>query len=64
MSSSTTSKNSLPEPFPFARDGGMPYRAAADQDPFEAWMSLMEAVEALCPEWPEREVGMKGTFKL
>ena len=23
-------------------------------DPLQAWLSLMEVVEALCPEWPPR----------
>lgn len=26
----------------------------ADQDPIQAWIELMEVVEALCPTWPER----------
>ena len=29
------------------------------------WVELMEAVEALCPVWPEREgLGVKGKYKL
>ncbi len=28
--------------------------AAAPQDPIAAWLDLMDVVEALCPEWPQR----------
>lgn len=48
----------------FVREAGVPYRPSPDRDPFEAWMSLMEAVEALCPRWPAREHRMTGDFKL
>ncbi len=34
------------------------------QDPVAAWLSLMEVVEALCPEWPKRETASGGAFKL
>jgi len=34
------------------------------RDPFEAWIALMEAVEALCPRWPARERVTTGEFKL
>ena len=36
-------------------EGGVPYTAIPDGDPIEAWLDLMEAVEALCPEWPAPE---------
>lgn len=29
-------------------------KADAPQDPIAAWLDLMEVVEALCPEWPQR----------
>ncbi len=45
-------------------EGGVPYRASKSADPFVAWMDLMEAVEALCPEWPVREVDDGGVYKL
>jgi len=34
------------------------------QDPIAAWLDLMEVVEALCPEWPAREVMMNGDYRL
>jgi hypothetical protein len=40
------------------------YRADVAADPFDAWIQLMEAVEALCPEWPEREHRIDGVFLL
>lgn len=48
----------------FVREAGVPYRPSPARDPFEAWISLMEAVEALCPRWPARERRMTGEFKL
>ena len=41
-----------------------PARAAEPQDSIEAWLSLMEVVEALCPEWPPREILSVGEFRL
>lgn len=38
--------------------------AAASQDGFEEWLGLMEVVEALCPEWPRREIGEGGDFRM
>ena len=32
----------------------MEYRLSELTDPFAAWLDLMETVEALCPQWPER----------
>ena len=45
--------NSSAEPV-LVREGGVPYRLSKTTDGIEAWISLMEAVEALCPRWPER----------
>lgn len=36
-------------------EAGMPYTALPDGDPVAGWLDLMEAVEALCPEWPAPE---------
>ncbi|MBE5315246.1 MAG: hypothetical protein H4O13_07580 [Xanthomonadales bacterium] len=38
--------------------------AAAPQDPVAAWLDLMEVVEALCPEWPQRSVRAWLEFRL
>ena len=48
----------------FVREAGIAYRPSPARDPFDAWISLMEAVEALCPRWPAREHRMTGDFKL
>lgn len=40
---------------PFAREAGVPYPPETTADPYLAWLALMEVVEALCPQWPERE---------
>lgn len=41
-------------PAPFVREGGAHYEPTRSSDPIRRWMDLMEAVEALCPHWPER----------
>ncbi|HEU5479115.1 MAG TPA: hypothetical protein VFU90_04740 [Candidatus Tumulicola sp.] len=46
------------------REAGVAYRPSPARDPFDAWISLMEAVEALCPRWPAREHRLTGEFKL
>lgn len=38
--------------------------AAGPQDPVAAWLDLMEVVEALCPEWPQRSVRAWRDFRL
>lgn len=45
-------------------EGGVPYRASGERDPFAAWMDLMEVVESLCPRWPPRELSVGHTFRL
>lgn len=53
-----------PEPV-LVREAGAPYRPRSAADPFERWMALMEAVEALCPRWPARPPRPRGyVFKL
>lgn len=39
----------------FAGDAGVPYVPEPSDDPIADWLALMEVVEALCPERPERE---------
>lgn len=38
--------------------------AAAAQDPIAAWLDLMEVVEALCPQWPQRSARALREFRL
>ncbi|MGH8121688.1 MAG: hypothetical protein ACREPT_02840 [Rudaea sp.] len=45
-------------------EGGVPYLRSTTVDPLDAWMDLMEAVEALCPRWPQREVSVGRIFLL
>lgn len=52
-------------PTPFADNlGPDTHVVQGPQDPVAAWLSLMEVVEALCPEWPKREVASGGRFRL
>jgi hypothetical protein len=53
MNSSQKPANSPLEPV-FVRDGGVPYRLSETADGIDAWINLMEAVEAMCPHWPDR----------
>ena len=32
--------------------------------PIQAWIDLMEVVEALCPEWPEAAAANAGDYRL
>lgn len=34
------------------------------EDPLQAWLSLKEVIEALCPEWPPRAVISGVEFRL
>ena len=62
--------NSLPKmeasalPTPLAGEGGVSFLLPKSADPFKAWMDLMEAVEALCPVWPERKPTVGHIFRL
>jgi len=48
----------------FVSEGGVEYRVSDAVDPFDAWIQLMEVVEALCPRWPEREQRIDDVFLL
>jgi hypothetical protein len=63
MTSLPKPENDSTEPL-FVREGGVPYLPSSDKDPFEAWMELMEVVEALCPRWPDRPLNTGGEFRL
>lgn len=49
---------------PLLGGGGVPYTLPEECDPYAAWIDLMEAVEALCPRWPEREPTLGDSFRL
>lgn len=67
MTSSTKSTASpaaqVAEP-PFAAAGGVAYAPKVRRPPIEAWIDLMEAVEALCPRWPDREISIGRDYRL
>ena len=46
------------------REAGVPFQPqlgnASGVDPFTEWLSLMEVVQMLCPEWPVRDKPMLG----
>lgn len=45
-------------------EAGVPFRPV-HVDAVADWMDLMEAVEALCPQWPAREPTLRaGVFRL
>ena len=48
-----------------ARDAGVPFQpplgGVSGLDPFAEWLSLMEVVQMLCPEWPVRDKPTQGS---
>jgi hypothetical protein len=43
------------------REAGVPFRPPLGKvDPFVEWLSLMEVVQILCPNWPVRSRPMSG----
>lgn len=48
---------------PLAASAGVPGKRGRESS-LEQWIDLMEAVEALCPRWPVREVRVGGTYRL
>ena len=53
----------FPEP-PFAAEGGLDAPARREEDPYRTLDSLMAAVEALCPVWPQRNAFAEGARML
>jgi hypothetical protein len=47
-----------------AASAGKPYAPERSGSTFDKWMDLMEAVEALCPCWPEREASIGTDYRL
>jgi hypothetical protein len=59
-----SSSERLPEP-PFAASAGIKSAALRPEDWLRALDDLMVVVEALCPQWPEREPFTRtGTMRL
>lgn len=48
---------------PLVADGGVPFRPPPG-DPIQAWLELMEVVEALCPVWPVAKPAVEGGYRL
>jgi hypothetical protein len=42
------------------REAGVPFQPPLFADPIAEWMSLMEVVQMLCPQWPVRDKPMQG----
>ena len=64
-----SSTNSAPKQLgtdaaPFAASGGVAYMRPTGSSSVDAWMDLMETVEALCPRWPERELSIGTDYRL
>jgi hypothetical protein len=66
MSSSPATTTSLHRvrDAPLAASGGKPYAPERCGSPIDTWMELMEAIEALCPRWPERAVSIGRDYRL
>lgn len=60
----STARQQRPQDAPLAASAGKPYATKPNGSPIDAWMDLMEAVEALCPRWPERAVSVGVDYRL
>ena len=49
---------------PLAASAGVPYAPPMLPAPIDAWIDLMEVVEALCPRWPERALSIGRDYRL
>jgi hypothetical protein len=49
---------------PLARSAGAPGVPPRPADPIAAGIDLMEAVEALCPQWPPRQPSLPRDCRL
>lgn len=50
---------------PLVREAGRPYDPTNRDDPLQAWLELMEVIEALCTRWPQRSSSLRdATFRL
>jgi hypothetical protein len=45
-------------------EAGLPYSVRPQGDPIDAWLDLMETVEALCPQLPMPEMRVGTDFRL
>jgi hypothetical protein len=45
-------------------EAGVPYQPGPLADPIAAWLDLMEAVEALCPKWPQQAAPRGRDYRL
>ena len=65
----TSSPKSVPKQLasdsaPFAASGGVAYVRPPSASSVDAWLDLMETLEALCPSWPERELPIGTDYRL
>ena len=62
--SGSSTESGISDPVVLVRDAGLPFDARLEGDPIAAWMELMELVEALCPQWPERPLRVGHDYRL
>lgn len=64
MNSLPNSIAERPKPVPLAADGGVPFAPLLHRDSIDAWIDLMEAIEMLCPRWPDRALATGTGYRL
>ncbi len=64
LSAQNTRPAMPPDPAPLAGSAGVPYAPPPSLAPVDAWIDLMEVVEALCPRWPERPLSIGRDYRL
>jgi hypothetical protein len=52
------------EPAPLAGSAGKAYAPLVLAEPVDAWLDLMEVIEALCPRWPTRSLPTGTDYRL
>jgi hypothetical protein len=63
-SPTSTANRQRPDIVPLAASAGEPYAPKGKGSSLDAWVDLMEAVEALCPRWPERSQPIGTVYRL
>jgi hypothetical protein len=63
--STSAAEPELPvEPAPLAASAGEAHAPPVLAEPVDAWLDLMEVIEALCPRWPTRSLPTGTDYRL
>ena len=57
-------KTTVERPPLLVAEAGVPYLPPSQDDAIQAWLDLMETVEALCPHWPLPQPAVHAEYRL